>query len=270
MDSGGRKINRIKLYACGSCRNDLGIVFRGHPKDIRIFPALVAFIEHNTFGNVLFDTGYSELVYKNSITSKIYNLLNKTFITPEEAIDSRLMQDGISPDSIKHIILSHSHPDHIGALKRFSGYELIATKEVFAKMDEGKLLSLTFRNMVPHGEITRRTAEPAVDNGIFEGFFEEVYDIFRDGTIIGVRLDGHADGQMGIYIPEHQLFLAADSCWGEDLLPEVPRMRPLPRLIQNDFTKYSATAAAMLRFIKEHPEIKVIFSHGAMEEKSYE
>lgn len=270
MENGGKKITKIKLYACGYCQNDLGIVFHGHQKDIRKFPALVVYLNHKKYGNILFDTGYSELVYQNGFVSKIYNTLNKTFVESDDIIDVKLKNDDISPDSVKYIIISHAHPDHIGGLNRFSGYRLITTKEVLAKMKAKKTLSLTFKNMLPHGKIRVKTVEPTGEKTIFSGFFSEVYDIFGDGSVMGVRLDGHADGQMGIYIPEYKLFFAADACWGEDILEEVPKMNPLPRLIQDDFEKYSRTVTAIQRFSSANPDIKIIYSHGGMEEKVYE
>ena len=34
-------------------------------------------------------------------------------------LQKRLLKDGINPDDIKHIILTHSHPDHLEAVKEF-------------------------------------------------------------------------------------------------------------------------------------------------------
>ena len=270
MENGGKKITKIKLYACGYCKNNLGIVFRGHKKDVRRFPALVVYLHHKKFGNILFDTGYSELVYQNGFVSFIYNCLNKTFVEPQEIIDVRLKNDGISPESVQYIIISHAHPDHIGALKRFSDYRLITTKDVLMKMKAKKTLSLTFRNMIPQGKIRVKIVEPISEKNLFSKFFSEVYDIFGDGSVIGVRLDGHAEGQMGIYLPEYKMFFAADACWGEDILDEVTNMRPLPKLIQDNFRKYSSTVTAVKQFSAENPDIKIIYSHGGMEQKVYE
>ena len=270
MENGGKRITKIKLYSCGYCQNDLGIVFHGHKKDVRKFPALVVYLHHAKFGNVLFDTGYSELVYKNGFVSFIYNSLNKTFVKSSEIIDVRLRDDGISPESIKYIIISHAHPDHIGALNRFSDYRLITSREVLAKMKEGKTLSLTFKNMIPHGKIKVKTVMPTSEKNMLSEFFSEVYDIFGDGSVFGVRLDGHANGQIGIYLPEYKIFFAADACWGEDIMEEVPKMNILPRLIQDDFLKYSETVTALKKFSAEYPDVKIVFSHGGVEEKVYE
>ena len=52
MENGGKKITKIKLYSCGYCKNNLGIVFHRHKKDIRQFPALVVYLHHEKFGNM--------------------------------------------------------------------------------------------------------------------------------------------------------------------------------------------------------------------------
>ena len=85
-----RKVRSVKLYACGCCENELRHVFSGYPSEKRRFPALSVLITHERLGNILYDTGYSELIYENGLVSKIYNSLNRTYISKDETIISKL------------------------------------------------------------------------------------------------------------------------------------------------------------------------------------
>ena len=65
MENGGKKIKKIKLYNCGFCVNHLKHVLQKEKDKKVIFPALCVYIEHKEYGNILFDTGYSDKIYKN-------------------------------------------------------------------------------------------------------------------------------------------------------------------------------------------------------------
>ena len=270
METGKKKINKIRLYSCGYCVNQLSHVFRSYQKEIRKFPALSVLIEHDTYGNILYDTGYSPLIYQNGIVSKIYNTLNRTYVNENDTIITRLKYDNIDPGSINTIILSHAHPDHIAGLVYFQDYELISTAGVLNSLLTGNAFDLVFKNMVPRQGVNYRAVKPYSGSTIFDGYFKKVYDIFGDGSLIGIDLSGHADGQMGLWIPEYSLLLAADACWGKDLTKWVSKMRFIPKLIQDDYRKYAQCIRTLERFSRKHPEIKIIYSHGAAEEKTYE
>lgn len=265
-----RKITDIKLVECGSCDNDLGMLFKGHPKEKRRFPAMVGIIYHAGLGTILYDTGYSDFVFTNGIISKIYNSLNRATVPEESIITSILRKLEIAPDSINKIILSHAHPDHMGGLNLFRNYELITTKEVMDTIAHSKLFDLVFKNMKP-GDSIKKVAVKSTKHELINRYFNKTYDVIGDGSIIGVALDGHSKGQLGLFFPEHNLFLAADACWGSDLLDMdlIPKMTLMPRLIQNNFEEYKATVASLIRFRDEHPEIKIVFSHqkGGFSEK---
>jgi len=260
------RIKKIKLIPCGSCENDLGIVFRGHPKEKRYFPAMVGIIIHEDFGPILYDTGYSKLIFKNGLISKLYNGLNKATVN-----DSDVISEKINVEEVKTIILSHAHPDHIGALPLFRNIKLISTKEVFDTMENPRLFDLVFKNMRPDDSVTKVTPN-IIEDDLLSGYFSEVYDVLGDRSVIGVRLDGHAKGQLGLFFPDFDLLLAADSCWGTDLLDLVDSMKPIPRKVQNDFVSYSKTVNTLKRLKSEHPEIEIVFSHQTdlFEGKIYE
>lgn len=267
--SDNKKIKKIKLYTCGSCENDLGIVFKGHKKQKRRFPAMVGLIYHEKLGPILYDTGYSDLIYKNGIMSLLYNLLNKASIPKAQVITNLIKREGLDEKDIHYIILSHAHPDHMGALPLFTNYKLISTKEVLHTMKRHKLLDLVFHNMKPKKSVKRYALRPMKTHFLMN-YFSKIYDICKDGSMIGVSLDGHAKGQLGIYFPEHNLFLAADACWGNDLMGLVPKMRFVPKLIQNDFDAYKTTVQALQNLKKDHPEIEIVFSHQVGGFKDYE
>lgn len=74
---------------------------------------------------------------------------------------------------------------------------------------------------------------------------------------------------MGIWIPDFDLFLAADACWGRDLIRVTPAMRLLPRLIQADFPLLLDSLRRICRLKREHPEVQIVFTHDQGEEGTY-
>ena len=270
MENGGNNKMELRLYKCGLCKNNLGHMFRHHGKEVRFFPALVVLIKHPTMGNILYDTGYSKLIYKNHFVSFLYNALNRSYVKDSDTIVAKLQAEGINPTSVKKVILSHAHPDHIGGLRLLHNYELISTQQVIETLKNGNVFQLVFRNMKPQESIDYRYVHQYQGDTFLKKYFDVIYDVLEDGSILGVELNGHAAGQLGIYIPEQNIFLAADACWGTDLLCKVQDMRLLARMIQNNYSEYVDTVRRIERLIKENPEIKVIFSHDTMEEVYYE
>ena len=257
------KVEEVKIYHCGSCTNNLRIMFRGMAWEKRDFPARAALIRHRDLGNILYDTGYSEEIFRGGLGLWLYCLFNPVRLDREETISERLKKDGIPPESIKTILLSHAHPDHVGGLSRFSGYELVALRETLDALKKPRIRNLMFQNLVPQKGCIRKQRCPGepLKLHFLCRYFEEVYDLLGDGSLIGIRLDGHCKGQMGLWIPDVSLFLAADACWGSDLIRATRRMRLLPRLLQKDFAAYEDSLKRICRMKRDCPGIRVVFSH---------
>ncbi len=264
MENGGKKIIGYKLYSCGFCKNNLGLVFKHQKLESRSFPALVVCLEHREFGHILYDTGYSKEIYENHIVSFLYNLLNKTYIDDEHTIRTQLQRDGIASGDIRQIILSHAHPDHIGGLKLFQDYQLLATEQVVKTLLTGNAFKLVFRNMIPERGIDYICLQPCRKETCLHEFFDECYDVLDDGSMIGVLLSGHAEGQMGIYLPEHKVLFGADACWGTDLISRTKDMRLIARWVQDDYCEYRNTVNRLTAFRKKHPEVTIVYSHSLM------
>ncbi|MCI8512386.1 MAG: NAD-dependent epimerase/dehydratase family protein [Lachnospiraceae bacterium] len=262
-------ITAARICHCGFCINDLARMFRGRSSEKRRFPAGVVLLTHKRLGTIVYDTGYSEQILHGGPLLKLYCLLNPVSVTREQTIVRQLEKRGIPAGSAKHVILSHAHPDHVGGLSLIPGYTLTAFPVTLAAAKKSSLLKLSFRELLPPaGHIL---AERKPQNRLYEHFlcryFEEVYDLFDDGSVIGVRLPGHCDGQLGLWLPDQSLFLAADACWGTDLLEDTPRMRLLARLIQNDFAAYRDTVRRLCRLKHDYPRIRIICSHDGGKEQ---
>ena len=264
------KLEAVYLFQCGHCTNDMGHVFRGFGRKKTVFPANVWCMVHRTLGPILFDTGYSDLIYKNGMISRLYNRLNPATVTEDDCISRKLEAHHVAAERVGHIILSHGHPDHMGGLQFFPHARLWVSQGVEETLRSSSLRQLVFKNMAAGLAGRMERISGLLRHPLLSPYFEAVYDIFGDGSVLGVILEGHAKGQLGAYLPSHRLFLGADSAWGADFLAHAERMRPIPRLIQHDFRAYLETTRQITRFMGEHPEIAVVFSHSAGTEGRYE
>lgn len=209
-------IEQVSVYNCGYCRNNLDLVY----KDIsgeRTFPAKVFLIKHKENGYILFDTGYGKDILKNTPILRIYRYLNPVLIQKKDLISNKLKNEGTNPFNINKIIISHPHPDHIGDLKSFLNCKILSTKEVLNQIKKPKLRNLVFKSLLPKKIITEEISNK-IDNSFLCNYFDNIYDIFGDGSILGITADGHSKGSLMLYIPDLNLLLAGDTCWGKDLV----------------------------------------------------
>ncbi|MCI8453283.1 MAG: NAD-dependent epimerase/dehydratase family protein [Lachnospiraceae bacterium] len=264
-------VTDVFVFHCGFCTNNLARLFHGRPSKRRRFPAAAVLILHKRLGCLLYDAGYSERILHGGFLLKLYCLLNPVSVTREQTIVRQLERRGISAESVKHVILSHAHPDHVGGLFGLSGYTLTALPQTLAAVKKASIFKLSFGELLPpKGSIlAEREPKNRLRDHFLCRYFEEVYDLFDDGSVIGVCLPGHCDGQLGLWLPDCSLFLAADACWGADLLGDTPKMRLAARLIQKNYTDYRETAERLSRLKRDYPKIQLVFSHDVGKERSY-
>ena len=253
-----RGITKIRYYQCGYCVNEMSHIYKGYPKEKRIFPAGVFLLEHATEGRILFDTGYSRDIFTAGWRSKLYQALNPATVTAEDELSAQLEKDGIAPESINYVILSHLHPDHIGGVKFFPQSTFVLSQESYDVFRTPKLADLVFPSFLPNWFAEKVHVVDSHRMLLDTNTGVEGHDFFGDGSLLLTGLNGHARGHVGAYLPG-QLLLAADASWGTDLIDYTDSMRFPARLIQADYGEYKRTVGRV-KHLREM-NIDVYFSH---------
>ncbi|MBQ7266563.1 MAG: MBL fold metallo-hydrolase [Firmicutes bacterium] len=247
------KIILVKYYDCGYCENNTKFIDTTLTSKKEKFYAGVFLIKHRDYGNILFDTGYSERIYSFGIRKKIYNILNPTFIYTEDTAYKKLEREG--EEDISYIIFSHLHPDHIGGARDFKKARFILSAKCMSEYKKPKFKSLVFKDFLPNDFEKRAIVKKSFKENIF--MFKGC-DIFNDGTLYLVPLKGHFRGQCGLYIKEHNILLAADACWGQNYI-ENKNMSIFAKTVQYNSQEYEKTLS-LLASLKQKG-IKIYFSH---------
>lgn len=255
-------IKEIKYFPCGYCTNEMSRIFKGVSKRKLNFYAGVFLIKHEKYGYMLYDTGYSMKLLKNSIKYLVYKGVNPVTLKREDMIDSHLKKLGIKTEEIKYIILSHFHPDHIGGLEYFSEAEIIITEDSFCEYEKPSLKSLIFKEFLPENfEKRLNVINIKQKNKNIHG--SGGYDLFNDGSLLLTSINGHSKGQCCAFFPEKNLFIASDVCWGIELLSLTDKMKLLPKLIQNNFSEYREGTEILKKLMEKG--VNVIVSHDPPE-----
>ena len=112
---------KVNFFQAGYCTHPEAIVMRDRPWKIMEFPSIVALISHPQIGSILFDTGYSNRFFQetSSFPFRLYALTTPVYFQDEDSAAYQLEKEGIQPETIQSIIISHFHADHIGGLGDF-------------------------------------------------------------------------------------------------------------------------------------------------------
>lgn len=262
----------ITFLQAGYCTHPEAMVIPGGSWKPISFPALFALIEH-PIGFILFDTGYSDRFYQETqqFPEKIYRWITPVYLQPQESAVSQLQQQGIEPEAIKIIIISHFHADHIGGLKDFpnaqficfqSAYHAVQNKQGFKALKAGFLSGLMPKNFEKRVQFINLKNSVKLPDELFP--FEQGFDLLGDNSILGIELPGHVTGQLGLFLTDktgQPYFLIADACWLSRAYQEFILPNSLTDLIVNDKQAYRDTLKKLNQLYKNNPNLKIIPSH---------
>ena len=260
----------IQFLETGFCTHPEFVVLRGGGLHAARFPSSVAVIKHPVHGTILFDAGYASHFYDatDRYPEKLYRHVTPVHSLHAESAAAQLARLGVDPQDVRYVILSHFHGDHIAGIKDFPRAKLIFAAEAYDSVKGLRGIRAVLNGYLPSllpADFAER-AQPLAREQLVKALpfaaFPEGFDIFGDGSIIGVPLPGHVTGHMGLYIrAEKPYFLVSDACWLERAFKEGRLPHFATRLIIDDFRAYGATIDKIRALHFEHQDVQVVPCH---------
>lgn len=259
----------LTLFQSGFTVANQKHIDRSTNKEVRFY-AVWALIQHPVHGPIVFDTGYAPRFREATrfFPDRIYAYLTPVTVDETETAAALLDDWGIPPDSIKTLIVSHFHADHIGGLKDFPAAHFICARAAWEQADRvrgwGAVRKGVLKKLIPE------------DFGARVSFVEDLApqaellhhglycrDLYHDGSIQVVSLPGHARGQIGLRLNTQKgiVFLGCDAVWDSTPFERKVLPSPLVKLFFDDWKAYKATFHHLYDYHRLHPEEPLLFTH---------
>jgi len=263
-----RKV-RLWLNYAGHCLSkESHAIQGGKNRDIK-FHALFGLIHHPEKGWVLFDTGYTPEFYRATryFPNKIYAMATKVQVNLEETVNAQLCLHQISPEEIKHVIISHFHADHIGGLKDFPNAHFYCSEKTYEEVLQiSKPWAFTkgiLPTLIPDDFGSRVKLVEEIALSSIHPILGQEYDLFRDQSLMLYDLPGHARGQLGLRLQteKKEYFLIADACWLKKSYEEMVLPNPIVRLFFDSWKDFKTTLHKVYQFHQTHPSVVIVPTH---------
>jgi N-acyl homoserine lactone hydrolase len=234
----------------------------GVPEEGRIRCPVGSFlIEHPFEGPVLIDTGFNAGITSHPLRN--LGLVNGIFyrhvqMTEAMAASAQLRARGISPSTIRTVVMTHLHADHTSAMSEFPHATFVSTAE------EWRAARKPFSSA--NGYVRRHL--PAESRMRFVDFktgeswqgLDKTIDLFEDGSLRLVSTRGHSVGHLSVLVEsvEGPIFVLGDAVYtlrhlSEDVLPWNTA----------DDDVYLQTRSQLRAYARSHPQTTLIPTHDA-------
>ncbi len=146
---------------------------------------------------------YVYLIYGERIC-----LIDSGVVSSEKIIFDYLKKTGRKPEDISLLVLTHSHPDHIGAAKAVKG---ITGCEVAAHAAERAWIEdvdLQARERPVPGFFSLVGGSGKVDRILKDG---DILDLEKGLSLKVIHTPGHSKGSISLWLPEEKALFSADA-----------------------------------------------------------
>ena len=222
-----------------------------HRREDFEFPAYVYIVEHPE-GHLAIDTGMNTRGWP--APGPMSRFLPSPLIESEdEEIGPKMETQGLRPEDVRRVILTHLDPDHVGGIGHFPNAEFIVHRREHE-------FAWTFM-----GKLRQRPKEwpSGFDPKLYDlepepyGPFPESKSLTDSGDIRLVPTPGHTIGQVGVILRTNgvALFFAADHMLRQDWFLEDYEAGRIGNLGIVSPKRYTETNQRLHQFVEEVPTV---------------
>jgi len=230
-------------------------LFPTKPIDTRFNPVYCYLIEHPKHGFCLIDTG----IHSDFVTNKIGNfgpLVGKIIqVKTQKGMDvlSQIASIGLGVKDIRHIVMTHLHPDHS------SGLPLLKDSGCMIYTDYKELKTASSPLGMMNGYLKKHWQGFQIEffkYNLTIPSFDKVADLFGDESIFVISTYGHTEGNVSILLNMEggPVLLTGDAAHRRDnLMSRIPT--------KGDYSTGLISINQLADFVEANPLINVLYSH---------
>jgi len=227
---------KIRFLSGGFCKQHEYFVGTGRWK-WRKFHAVFLHGIHPVHGEFLIDAGYGPAFVQATRRFPAFLMRWITYVPGGQDFTRTdyLERQGITRENIRHIFISHFHPDHIGGLTFFPDAKLVYRRESLARLvtfsPMKQLHNAFLKDLVPADIRSRSICIEESDFRQSDEYLFHCYDFWGDNSLILLDLPGHALGHTGYLINTEtsKLLYVTDAYWEYQSFKE---SRQLPWIVR--------------------------------------
>lgn len=227
-------------------------------EDTVVVPTVAYLIEHPAAGPILVDTGLHPSIADGPAARFVKELDLKAPVTEQVA------DRGVDPDDIRHVLMTHLHVDHAGALRDFPGRTVLVAKDEWEAAHEDGLLHGYHRPQFDRTDVDFRLLDFQDGDGDGDGAephagFDRTLDLFGDGSVRLLYTPGHTRGHFSLLLrleADRLALLAIDAAY---TLGTITGGQEPWRVADHPLFRHSL--AQVRAFVNAHPDALVIPGH---------